>query len=276
METLEQKIHRLSHYLDEEAIARAVDREVDFVQAMLAGEAAKVEEKRKDTTVIHYVRPSWRQRVIHIIRAKGGVGATTLALNLAWKVSEKAQVLVIDTQAVEINGEVFSDFLNMAGVESYLKTSWDEPEVYQLSDGLYYLPFPPGGKTDLNAAILEARRDFDAIIIDLPPVVDHETLKNAMVVVYLYGGGGAEGVRLYQLIEAATPQQAIYAAAGKKHILRGEADWIYLPRSEAPGIFDTKSQAGKALNEIIREIWGKDLLEGRQGGFFSKILRKER
>jgi hypothetical protein len=275
VETLEEKIKRLSQYLDEEAIARAVDKEVDFVRAVLAGEAVKVkEEKRKDATVVQYVRPSFRQRVICIARVKGGVGATTLALNLAWRVSEKAQVLVIDTQAVEMYEKVYSDFLDLAGAGSYQKTVWDEPEVCELSDNLYYLPFPPGGKVDLETAILEARRDFDAIIVDLPPVSGPEALKKAMVVIYLYGGGEAEGVRLYRLMEETSPQQAVHVAATKKHLLKGEAGWIYLPRADRPGVFDAKSPAAQAVNEVGKEIWGKELAGAAGGGMISKLFRR--
>ncbi|MGB9846523.1 MAG: hypothetical protein ACPLRH_03345 [Desulfotomaculales bacterium] len=274
METIEEKIKRLSQYLDEEAVARAVDKEVDFVRAVLSGEAVKVkEEKRKDTTVVKYVRPAYRQRVVYIARAKGGVGATALALNLAWRVSEKTKVLLIDAQATLMGYLVVSDVLDILGAEPYEQSNWEEPEEAQLSDNLYFLPYPRE-KDGLDRAVLEARRDYDNIIVDLPSLTKPDgALKSASVVVFLYNGGASEGKRLLPLINYCLQNQkeALYVSTVPYPQLNlrkeaGEsAGWIYLPRAKTRnGIFDPKDPAGRALTEIVREVWGRDLDE-RQG-----------
>jgi hypothetical protein len=280
LETLEEKIKRLSQYLDEEAIARAVDKEVDFVRAVLAGEAVKVkEEKRKETTVVQYVRPAYRQRVVYIGRAKGGVGATTLALNLAWRISEKTKVLLVDTQALVMGYLVVSDVLDLLGTEPYEQSNWEDPETVQLSDNLYFLPYPRE-KDGLDRAVLEARRDYDNIIVDLPPLSKpDDALKSASVVVFLYNGGASEGKRLLPLVNYCLQNQkeALYVSTVPYPLLNlrketGEsAGWTHLPRVKVKnGIFDPKDPAGRALTEIVREIWGRDLDE-RQG-LFAKVF----
>lgn len=274
METLEEKIKRLSQYLDEEAIARAVDKEADFVRAVLAGEAVKVkEEKRKDTTVVQYVRSAYRQRVVYVVRTKGGVGATTLALNLAWRVSEKTKVLLIDAQASVMGYLVVSDVLDVLGAEPYEQSDWEAPETAQLSDNLYFLPFPRE-KDGLDKAVLEARRGYDNIIVDLPPLAKPDEVINcASAVVFLYNGGVSEGRRLLPLINHCRQNQkeALYVSTVPYPPLNlrkeaGEsAGWIHLPRAKTrSGIFDPKDPAGRALTEIVREVWGRDLDE-RQG-----------
>lgn len=281
METLEEKIKRLSQYLDEEAIARAVDKEVDFVRAVLSGEAVKVrEEKRRDTTVVQYVRPAFRQRVVCITRVKGGVGATTLALNLAWRISEKTKVLLIDAQASVMGYLVVSDVLDALGAEPYEQSEWEEPEVVQLSDNLYFLPYPRE-KDGLDKAVLEARRDYDNIIVDLPLLAKpDDTLKSASAVLFVYNGGVSEGRRLLPLVNHCRQGQkeALYVSTVPYPLLNlrketGEdADWIHLPRAKTRnGIFDPKDPAGRALTEIVREIWGRDL-EGEKQGFFAKVF----
>lgn len=285
MEALEEKIKRLSQYLDEEAVARAVDKEVDFVRAVLAGEAVKVKEvKRKDTTVVQYVRPAFRQRVVCIVRAKGGVGATMLALNLAWRVSEKTKVLLIDTQASIMGYLVCSDVLDILGAEPYEQSDWEAPEVVQLSDNLYFLPFPSTyEKHSLDQAVLEARRDYDNIIVDLPPLAKpDDTLKSASVVMFLYGGGVSEGRRLLPLAnycrqcqkEALYVFTVPYPPLNLRKEMGEDAGWIHLPRGKTKnGVFDPKDPAGRALTEIIREVWGRDLEDGKQG-FLAKVFGK--
>ncbi len=285
METLEEKIKRLSQYLDDEAIARAVDKEVDFVRAVLSGEAVKAkEEKRKDATVIQYVRPAFRQRVVYIARVKGGVGATTLALNMAWRVSEKAKVLLIDAQAELLGFLVCSDVLDLLELEPYEQADWETPEVTQISDNLYFLPYHAKSKQQLERAVLEARRDYDVIIVDLPCVKDGEVLKDATNVVYVYGGGLSEGWRLLQLIrhnQNYFRKDAVYVSIVLRPLidlrreLEEDNNWIYLPKGKTKnGIFEQKDPAHRAVTEIIREIWGRDL-ESEKRGFFTRFFQKE-
>jgi hypothetical protein len=282
LETLEEKIKRLSRYLDEEAIARAVDKEVDFVRAVLSGEAVKVrEEKQKDATIVQYVRSAYRQRVVYVARVKGGVGATTLALNLAWRISEKTKVLLVDTQALVMGYLVVSDVLDLLGTEPYEQSNWEDPETVQLSDNLYFLPYPRE-KDGLDRAVLEARRDYDNIIVDLPPLSKpDDALKSASVVVFLYNGGASEGKRLLPLVNYCLQNQkeALYVSTVPYPPLNlrketGEsAGWTHLPRVKVKnGIFDPKDPAGRALTEIVREIWGRDLDE-RQG-LFARVFGK--
>ncbi len=275
--SIESKIRRMSQYLDDEAVARALNVEVDLVRGVLNGEVKKVaeEEKRPGVKVTQYLRPAFRQRVIYIARVKGGVGATTLALNLAWRVSEKAKVLVVDTQAEVLNQTVFSDFLDLARVGSY-SPSGGELEICEVSDNLHYMPFLQSfSEHDFDRIILEARRDYDVIIVDLPVVRDAAKLKSAMVILYVYGGGEAEGARMFRLINEDAGRNTAYVSLVPKHSLYDEARWIYLPASDRPGVFDVKSPAGKAVAEIIGEIWGRELLEGPRESLIDRILKRK-
>ncbi|AEG15980.1 hypothetical protein Desku_2449 [Desulfofundulus kuznetsovii DSM 6115] len=232
---------------------------------------------------MQYVRLGYRQRVVYLARVKGGVGATTLALNLAWRVSEKAKVLLIDTRAAILGFLVCSDVLDILGVEPFEQSEWETPRVLQLSDNLYFLPYPSTHeKYDLDRVVLEARRDYDAIIVDLPPLIaTDDTLKSASAVVFLYGGGASEGRRLLRLINHCRTQyqkEAVYVSTVHQPLLNlhkeGEnSDWIHLPRGRIKGgIFDAKDLAGRAITEIIREVWGKDL-ESEKQGFFARMFR---
>lgn len=272
---LEARIRRMSRHLGEEAIARALNMEIDLVRAVLTGDARKVieEEKRPGVTVTQYLKPAFRQRVIYIARVKGGIGATTLALNLAWRVSEKARVLVIDTQASIFDQTVFSDLLDFARADPY-SLAENGSEICELADNLHYLPYSPKVyKHELEQIVLEARQDYDAIIVDLPVVDNTSALKSAMVAVYLYGGGGAEGVRICRLAEE-SDKKAIFVSLVPKHPLSREAKWIYLPKSDRSGVFDARSPAGKAVIEIVGSIWGRELLESPREGLLGKILGK--
>lgn len=272
---IESKIKRMSQHLDDEAIARALNVEVDLVRGVLDGEAQVILEERRSggVNITTFAKPAFRQRVIYIARVKGGVGATTLMLNLAWRVSDKARVLVIDTQASIFDQTVFSDLLDFARADPY-SLAENGLEICELADNLHYLPYSPEVyRHDLDQIVLEARQDYDAIIVDLPVVDNTSALKSAMVAVYLYGGGGAEGVRICRLAEE-SDKKAVFVSLVPKHQLSHEAKWIYLPKSDRSGVFDARSPAGKAVAEIIGSIWGRELLESPREGLLGKILGK--
>lgn len=272
---IESKIKRMSQHLDDEAIARALNVEVDLVRGVLDGEAQVILEERRSggVNITTFAKPAFRQRVIYIARVKGGVGATTLMLNLAWRVSDKARVLVIDTQASIFDQTVFSDLLDFARADPY-SLAENGLEICELADNLHYLPYSPEVyRHDLDQIVLEARQDYDAIIVDLPVVDNASYLKSAMVAVYLYGGGGAEGVRICRLAEE-SDKKAVFVSLVPKHQLSHEAKWIYLPKSDRSGVFDARSPAGKAVAEIIGSIWGRELLESPREGLLGKILGK--
>lgn len=284
METLEQKIRRLAQYMDDEAVARAVDRDVDFVRSVLFGEAVKLgEEQRGRTTVVHYVKPAYRQRVVYIVRVKGGVGATTLAYNIAWRVSEKIRVFVIDALA-EIYGQiVVSDFTELAGYGCYRQDSWNGPEIQELAENLYFLPFPAGQTgVSLDEVVLEARNDYDAIIVDLPPLNPRraDLLKCASVLLVMCSGGEAETERVFRLLSAVSGRKELVLVNTTRRRLpeKEGLKQLYLPRADNinKGVFDVKSPAGQAVGSIIAEIWGENFSASQKerGGLLACLLRK--
>lgn len=276
--SIESKIKRMSQYLDNEAIARALNIETDLVSGVLNGEAQMITEERRSEGlhITTFAKTSYRQRVIYVARAKGGVGATTVALNLAWRVAEKAKVLVVDTQAMILNETVFSDFLDFARVEPY-SLSGSEPGVCELFDNLHYLPYPPQVREyDLDRIVLESRRHYDVIIVDLPDVDNVSVLKLAMVVVYLFSGGVAESARMYRLIcEGSKDRESVFVSLIPRHPLSDTAKWIYLPENDKPGAFNAGSPAGKAIAEIVGSIWGREFIEGQRESLIGRFLKRK-
>lgn len=281
---LEARIRRMFRHLDDEAIARALNVEVDLVRGVLDGEAQVISEERRSggVNITTFAKPAFRQRVIGIARAKGGVGATFLTLNMAWRVSEKISVLVVDTTATITGYRVCSDFLDTLEVEPFDQPQWEEPEVCELTDNLHYLSYPRSyGEYDLEKLVLEARQSYDAIVVDLPVANGAEMFNFANAVIYLYGGGMAEAWRLMPLLgnQSLAGKKQVYVTSALKHPLLNEeiaGDWIYLPYADKKkkGIVDVKTPAGSTITQIITEVWDIRFTENENTSFLGRLLRK--
>lgn len=209
---LKDRVKRMAAYLDNEAIAAALKIPVETVVDILSGKADISEipaQVSQPAIQVTSVRTAYRQRVIAVWRARGGVGCTAIAIHLAYMLKDMMRVLLID--------------LNTAGGGSDLCYYLDLPEyphMCSMKDGLadtvievenmLHVLQPPrrlseGEVTrELVAQVLTyARRDYDAVVIDLPnreDAVTREAVQNANTLVMVTGGGYQELVRLALLI----------------------------------------------------------------------------
>lgn len=124
-------------------------------------------------------------KVISVLNYKGGCGKTATALNLAYELSKKHKVLLIDLDPQgDISSKFNDDFENVNGISEVLMKEVDINDVIYktgVNDNLFYIP----SKLDLNdtaevlrtksqVAILqktleEIKDKFDVVIIDNNP-----------------------------------------------------------------------------------------------------------
>lgn len=203
MEELKAKIKRMSQYLDEDSIARAFHVDTELVRAVLEGKAVKLETAPSvKNAPVKFLKTAFRQKVISIVRSKGGVGATFLAANLAIRISEKINVALIDLCAKAQNDYVVSDLIEVIDADD---KRYANAQATEIDSSLYYIPCAVSESNyDIANIVYSARNDFDAIVMDLPNHFNNkvkEAVNMSTTVLLLYGGGVHEVQRLLYLAE---------------------------------------------------------------------------
>ncbi|MGB9858601.1 MAG: AAA family ATPase, partial [Moorellaceae bacterium] len=209
---LRDRVKRMSAYLDNQAIAAALKIPVETVVDILSGKADISEvpaQVSQPTIKVTSVKTAYRQRVVAVWRARGGVGCTAIAIHLAYMLKDMMRVLLVD--------------LNTAGGGSDLCYYLDLPEyphmcsmkdnladaVIEVETMLHVLQPPRrASEGEVTGELVEqlisyARRDYDAVILDLPnreDAVTRKAVQNANTLVMVTGGGYQEMVRLALLI----------------------------------------------------------------------------
>lgn len=122
----------------------------------------------------------YKQKVISIYSAKGGIGKTTLAKKIAESLSESLKVLIIDINFAD-GGSDLSYMLELPVIPHigmYLKNRSKKgfiDNIVKYKDNIYVMQAPPNIKLiegitpkDIIDIINYARGEFDIILIDLP------------------------------------------------------------------------------------------------------------
>lgn len=177
---LEKKVRQLSQILNEDAVAQALGITTEAVRDILEGRAsiqgdALRERRLEDKPIIQVssVKTAYRQRVISVYRAKGGVGATAIAIGVAYLLSKEIKVLLIDLNMVLGGGDIsyyleLPDYPNFGGfngnnlqdcIVEYDTTFHVLQTSKTMNDDF---------KPNIEKVILQARQDYDAIVLDLP------------------------------------------------------------------------------------------------------------
>lgn len=177
---LEEKVKRMAEYLDAEAISAALRIPVETVQDILDGKAL-VEEvasspQSPPVVQISSARVAYRQRVIAVWRARGGVGATTVALGLAWLLKDLMRVLLVDC-SFEVGIGDISFVLDLPEYPHVKAFDYGgvAGAVVNVEPNLDVLQ-PPRKRDEINElspdvfarAVNSARAAYDVIICDLP------------------------------------------------------------------------------------------------------------
>ncbi|OPY63684.1 MAG: Sporulation initiation inhibitor protein Soj [Pelotomaculum sp. PtaU1.Bin065] len=275
---INEKIKRMSEYLDNESIARALGVKVELVNGILSGEVTKIESKMDSTAgvsksaPVKYVRAAYRQRVISVVRMKGGVGATMLTANLARYLSEQNKVLMIDLCTTENydsgirTRKVSSDLLDVFEMEFIIANN--NPEALEIDTNLHYIPVL---SSEVKELLYTARQEYDQIIIDLPNITRFETdaLEASTTLLIIYSGQYSEAERLLELNRF--DREKVLAAHMKllpegKNLIeeRLEVD-NYLQVPELDGIVSLKSPAHQSIAQISAMLFGSGFNDNKKG-----------
>lgn len=184
---LSDKVRRMAELLDEEAIASALKLPVETVRGILNGTVSldEPEETESKSVIQVSMNPVYRQRIISVWRAKGGAGCTSVALHLAYALEQIMSVLLIDLNLAE-GGSDLGYYLKLSGYPNIDAIAQNHPldsAVVQAEPGLWVLQpsvFPKKvalSKEIISKIVLEARREFDAVIFDLPNTETEDVLE---------------------------------------------------------------------------------------------------
>lgn len=208
---LEEKVKRMAEYLDAEAISAALKIPVETVRDILDGKA-QVREAAGSTqsppvVQVSSARVAYRQRVIAVWRAKGGVGATSAALGLAWLLKDMMRVLLVDCSFEAGIGDISFvldlpeyphikafEYGGIAGAVVNAEPNLDVLQAPRNRSEIDELP-----QDVLARAVNSARPAYDVIICDLPntegPPVQG-VLESANTLLLVTGGEDGEKSRL--------------------------------------------------------------------------------
>lgn len=288
-EDLTSQVKRMAEYLDNEAIARALKIEVETVESILEGTyvaKAVPQETKAAQPVVVLQKTAYKQKVIAVCRAKGGVGATSMAVNLAAQISQYMPTLLIDRCASFI-GDIFivSDALDYLKIDPYaLEASEPVPEIREIQKNLYYLPCHPD--FNIREIVLEAREKLDAIVIDTPYPAPEDALNTANTIVIVTAFGQSESYRLQQinhltiykdtlLVGVAKPQNAEVAEELKESLNAKTVLPVPFDPSYKGGLIPRKSPVYAGIEKLISHIYGHPLKgDKQQSGLLEKLFAK--
>lgn len=206
---LEEKVRELSRYLTEEAVADALNLTPEAVRDILEGKARveRVESPSYQAVHVSSVRTAYRQKVVSVVRAKGGVGATVISLGLAYLLSlERLKTLLVDLCPREGPGDLscylgLHDYPHLGAFAGELSGC-----VAEVEPDLHVLQLPPGPAKNLlspGEVIALARQDYDAVVVDLPNLRDawvDQALRSSTTLLLVTGGLEAELARLASVV----------------------------------------------------------------------------
>lgn len=205
---LKERVEKMAAYLDAEAIASALKIPVETVNDILTGKAEIKDMPAAPvipTIQVNSVKTAYRQRIIAIWRAKGGVGCTAVALYLAYILKDLMRVLLIDFNLVEGGSDLsyyleLPDYPHLGVVKNNLYDA-----LIQVEETFYVLQAPQRSadiavtKDTVDMVMNLARQDFDAVIVDLPNREDEviqEAVACANILAIVTAGGYQELVRV--------------------------------------------------------------------------------
>lgn len=226
-----------------------------------------------------------RARIHSVIGARGGVGASTVALNLAWILSQeqKQRVVLIDldlhfgTIALSLDVDPGTGFRDVLHNPGRIDPLFLERAVIRVNDTLAILgteePLSGAGQWNPEAFIpmlAELGKLFDHIILDVPRAfaVQHPELissaTNAMLVTDLSLSAMRDALRMKALIREAAAQTHLkivlnqYRPLGKSDMPAAEFERSIDDKISCNIPFDPKSvaqaaSAGKPMAAVARK-----------------------
>lgn len=223
---LKERVEKMAAYLDAEAIASALKIPVETVNDILSGKAEIKDMPAAPvipTIQVNSIKTAYRQRVIAVWRAKGGVGCTAVALYLAYILKDLMRVLLIDFNLADGGSDLsyyleLPDYPHLGVVKNSLYDA-----LIQVEETFYVLQAPKKSEDitltqeTVDMVMSLARQDFDAVIVDLPNQEDEvikEAVRCANTLVMVTAGKYQELVRI-ALRVADFKQKDVILAANK-------------------------------------------------------------
>jgi len=187
------------------------------------------------------------QHVIGITGTKGGLGRTTLALDLAREISRDASVLIIDLN-FQAGGSDLSYLAGLPQVPNFLTFRNEKrlQDAVQWCGDITILQPPPCDviqakiePSDIESAVREGAKEYDIIVLDLPAGDDmvSETARSLITTtVVLTAGSSTEINRLLKKVESwPRPVVVVHGkneAKTEKHV--GSVPCWLLPKRNSP------------------------------------------
>jgi len=292
-EDIESKVRELAEYLDEEAIASALKLTPEAVRDILEGKANITKINTPNTSAeapvikVSSVKTAYRQKIISVCRAKGGVGCTVFALGLAYAISKEIRTLLIDLNFAEGGSDLpfylcLTDYPNLgvAGIEP-------KNMAIRVDSGFYVIQPPrhmPEKMIDVEHLIYSARQDFDAIVIDLPneqSELVHKAISLSNTIMAITSGLDQEIVRLMHLLSRYQHKDIFYIANQYKItgnasdllrdsiIINIERDHTLQSTLEKCDLPKDKSIFMRGIKQVTNQLY-----EPEKKGIFSALLRR--
>jgi len=234
---LVQKIREMHQYCTPEGIAAALKIPLEAVYAVLEGKPLKVENRQageKPIILVKAAASSHPQKCIAIVRTKGGVGASSLAVHLANTLSDKLNVLLMDLNP---NGGDTKQYVLDKGLHLGQTGSL---VTIRLSDDLHF-HYPKQG--DIKESIQKAKENFEAVLLDLPNM----ELKDLQEIIQQCNTGIVLFDTTLQGVEKLLSWQYLPALKGK-----------YVVVNNGRGIETSE----KTLQELVQQFNTYDIEEG--------------
>lgn len=220
MDDLVSKVRRMSEYLDDEAIADALQLTPEAVRDILEGRAEIKEIRQPDRApVVHVssVKTAYRQKIVSVCRAKGGVGCSVVSLGLAYSLSREIKTLLIDLNLAEGGGDL-SYYLNLPEYP-HMGVFRDNLEQCSINvEPNFYVLQAPRHVTNEGEKVCRiidlAKQDFDAVVIDLPNFHGGfvaEAMRQSNTLVAVTSGMDLELVRLAVLLNNYSSKNTVIA-----------------------------------------------------------------
>jgi len=279
----------MSRLLNDEAIAGALNITPEAVREIRDGEAEveHVEPARGNMSaiVVNSTKPTYRQKIISVWRAKGGTGCTAVAMNLAKLISESVDSVALLDFNFQVGPTDLTYYLDLPAEPNLLhfQLGYGLDSFCVKDSNLYVLqsPYNRYQINDIPQTVSEVfsycRKAFDAVICDLPNTDEahvKEAIQHSNTVIITSEGTCAEMLRLEIKAKSLKNQKIIALVANEepgrvKEVL--ETPTIFrmpfdknLPEALENQAFCKKnSPFGKKIAKVKDEIYeqkGKGLL----------------
>ncbi len=254
-EQLRKEVLELQGSLTNRGIATALKIDPEIVEAILDGEEVEIDQVNDDGNPVFLVKTTnltHRQKVLAVWRTSGRVGATAVATLLAKMVSEKMKTLFICCNFA--NGG--SDAIPYLNLPYFPRETFAAELVLPVPghENLFTIPpvtqiNTPITSDNVQKVILDAREEFDCIVLDLPNGQDETTLAAAQCathIIWVVGSTGQEAQRVDRLISLFNDKEQLILANGIPQV-----DLLKVIGADAKQIIEIAKDPG--LDERLRK-----------------------